>query len=151
MANKQRILSAYGPKTINQILFRDDEGNHDGQTEQHHKESCDIYSIIKRFDKTGLLEHVNSSQAHYGDYTEVNEYQEALNKVIHAQDSFSALPAHIRKRFDNDPGEYIEFVTNPENLPEMVKLGLAIDNTPPEPAPEALSRSDSEGQDQLPT
>lgn len=144
-----KFRTAYGPKKISEILFRDEEGNHDGLTEQHHKEACDIYSIIKRADRTGLLDHVNATQGHYGDYTEVNEYQEALNIVIHAQDSFSALPAHIRKRFGNDPGEYIEFVTNPENLEEMQKLGLAIpapkvDEIPPK------TKATAEGE-QLPT
>nr|QXN72798.1 MAG: internal scaffolding protein [Microvirus sp.] len=94
-------------------------------TEQHHRDACSISTILNQYDKTGLITHVNKATAAYGDYTEVNEYQESLNMVIRAQNAFGELPAHIRKRFDNDPGEFFEFATNPANLDEMVELGLA--------------------------
>lgn len=97
----------------------------EGMTEQHHKQACDINCILRAYDKTGLITHVNKAKAMYGDFTEVNEYQVALNTVIKAQDAFDDLPADIRKKFDNDPGAFLEFVTNPDNLDEMVELGLA--------------------------
>ena len=114
--------------------FLDDEGRPAiGRTEQYHKDSCDVNTILKQYDRTGLLSHVNEMKAHYGDFTEVNEYQVALNTVIHAQDSFDDLPSDIRKKFANDPGLFIEFVTNPSNFDEMVEMGLAILPTPSEP------------------
>jgi len=114
--------------------FLDEEGNPaNGRTEQCHKKDCDINNILRKYDKTGLITHVNTSKAHYGDYTEVNEYQNSLNMVIQAQDMFSELPAEIRKKFANDPGNFFEFVTNPDNLDEMVKLGLAEQQEKPLP------------------
>ena len=95
-------------------------------TEQSHKKMCDINHILKQYDKTGLITHVNNARAEYGDYTEVNEYQEAMNTVIKAQADFMELPSEIRKKFANDPGNFVEFVTNPDNLEEMYDLGLAI-------------------------
>ena len=94
-------------------------------TEQHHKDACSISQILSMYDKNGLITHVNRSKAQYGDFTQVNEYQESLNMVIRAQDAFSELPSDIRKRFQNDPGQFFEFATNPDNQEEMVKLGLA--------------------------
>lgn len=95
-------------------------------TEQHHKDGCDITKIVNQYDKTGLITHVNNATAEYGDFTEVNEYQESLTKVIKAQQAFDELPAHIRKKFANDPGEFFEFATDPKNQDEMYDLGLAI-------------------------
>jgi phage internal scaffolding protein len=94
--------------------------------QQAHKDHCDVNRIISKYDRTGLLTHVKDSVARYGDFTEVNEYQEALNLVIRAQDSFDDLPSDIRKRFANDPGEFFEFATNPANSDEMYRLGLAV-------------------------
>ncbi|AXF52677.1 MAG: internal scaffolding protein [Microviridae sp.] len=113
------------PRKRFQLHFLDEEGNHDGRTEQHHRDMCDVNNILKQHDKTGLISHVNTSVALYGDYTEVNEYQDSLNIVIRAEEAFSALPSDIRKRFENDPGQFFEFATDPKNGDELVKLGLA--------------------------
>ena len=102
-------------------------------TEQHHKDACSISQILSMYDKTGLITHVNRSTAQYGDFTQVNEYQESLNMVIRAQNAFDELPAHVRKKFENDPGQFFEFATNPDNQEEMVKLGLAEAIKEPQP------------------
>jgi phage internal scaffolding protein len=103
------------------------------RTEQHHREAASVTNILKQYDKTGILTNVNQAKAMYGDFTEVNEYQESLNLVIRAQDAFDEMPSDIRKRFHNDPGEFLEFVTNPDNQEEMVTLGLATKIQEPAP------------------
>ena len=104
-----------------------------GLTEQNHRDACDVHHIVRKYDQTGLIQHVNTAVAQYGDFTEVNEYQESLNTVIRAQDAFDQLPAKIRAKFNNDPGEFFEFATNPANLQEMVDLGLAEKMADPQP------------------
>lgn len=41
----------------------------------------------------------------------------------------------MRKRFANDPAEFLAFINDPENSQEAIKLGLAIEAVP-EPTPE---------------
>lgn len=124
MATKFR--SAYSPRVSVAVSFLDDEGNPlETPVQQHMKDEVDINNIIKKYDRTGLITHVNQSVAQYGDFSEVNEYQESLNMVINAQNAFDELPSSIRKRFGNDPGEFFEFATNPDNHDAMVELGLA--------------------------
>lgn len=96
-------------------------------TKQAMKDECDINHIMKKWEKTGVIDHNNTYQGQYGDFTEVPTYQEAMNKVIQAEEMFMSLPSKIRKRFDNDPGQFIEAVNNPENHDEMVELGLIKD------------------------
>lgn len=117
------------------ISFIDEETGEpmESVTQQQFKKQCDINHILKQYDKTGLITHVNEAKAFYGDYTEVNEYQESLNLVIRAQDNFMSLPSKIRNKFHNNPGEYLEFVSNPENQEEMYELGLAIRPMPERP------------------
>lgn len=108
------------------IKFLDEDGEQaQGLTEQSHRNKCSIETIIRQYDKTGLITHVNNAIGNYGDYTEVNEYQESLNLVMEAEDAFKELPSNIRKKFNFDPGEFFEFATNPENKEELIDLGLA--------------------------
>jgi len=100
-------------------------------TQQHFKSECDINTILKKYRKSGLLEHVNQYAGKYEDLSEPTDYQTALNIVISAQASFDSLPSYIRKKFDNDPSQFLDFVNNPDNLEEMENMGLI--QTPAEP------------------
>lgn len=102
-------------------------------TQQHFKKETDIVEIIKKHDRTGIIEHVARGVAQYGDYSEVNEYREALDMVNNANASFMELPAEVRQMFGNDAGEFFEFATDPKNLDKMQELGLAEKPEPAEP------------------
>jgi len=97
-------------------------------THQAMAKECDINSIMAKWQKTGIIEHRNEHQGQYGDYTVItSDYQEALNAVLAADEMFSSLPANVRKKFDNDPGQFIEYASDPKNAQGMVKLGLATE------------------------
>jgi phage internal scaffolding protein len=93
-------------------------------TQQHFKEECDVINIIKRHDRNGIIEHVQRGQARYGDFSEVADYREALDLVRDAQEEFMSVPSDIRKKFDNDPGKFYEFVSNPDNKEELKTMGF---------------------------
>jgi phage internal scaffolding protein len=93
-------------------------------TQQHFQEECDIINIIKRHDRNGIIEHVQRGQARYGDFSEVTDYREALDLVQDANNEFMKIPADIRKQFNNNPGEFLNFVNNPENEEEMIQMGF---------------------------
>lgn len=101
-------------------------------TEQSHKDKCDVNNIIKKYDQTGLLIHINQFEAKFGDMTG-NDYKEMLDKVIQAKENFNELPNHIRKRFMNNPEELLRFMEDPNNREEAIKLGL-VDKMMPENA-----------------
>lgn len=96
-----------------------------GLTKQSHKDECDINKITRAYEKTGILPELIRENPRYGDFSEVPDYQDALNVVLHAEAQFGALDAHIRARFANDPAQFLEFATNPDNLEELTRLGLA--------------------------
>lgn len=106
---------------------------------QSEKDACDINHIMRRFEKTGVLPDAIKQNPQYGDFSEVPVYQEALNTVLHAETQFSMLDARIRERFQNDPAKFLEFVHDPANGEEMVKMGLATlrEQPAPTPAPKA--------------
>lgn len=102
---------------------------------QSFKDECDINTIMGKYQKTGLIEHVQKVQGAYGDFTSVQDYQLSLNQVIEAQEAFDALPSKIRKRFNNDPAHLMAFMGDPANIEEAITLGLA--EFTPIPQPEA--------------
>lgn len=106
----------------------------ESMTQQHFAQEADIKTIIKKHDRTGIISHVARGAAHYGDYSEVNEYREALDIVRQADASFMGLPSELRAMFDNNAGDFYEFVTNPANEEKMIELGLK--EAPPVPITE---------------
>lgn len=97
-----------------------------GRTKGSFKDEVDINTIVARGIKSGLISHVNENAGSYGDFSGFTDYHQAMNKVTAAQESFDRLPANIRSRFQNDAGEFIEFLSDPKgNMEEMIELGLA--------------------------
>lgn len=116
----------YESKGAHALHFVDADGNPElSRTKQADKDQTDIHKILDRYNRTGLVDHVAKGVAQYGDFTNVNEYQEALNITLRAQQSFAGLPAKVRAKFGNDPGAFFEFATNPENHEKLVEMGLA--------------------------
>lgn len=112
----------------------------ESDTKQSHRDECDINMIMKRFENTGILPDLIKKDPVYGDFSDPIDYQEAQNVVAFANEQFASLSSKIRKRFGNDPEEFLEFATNPSNAEEMVSLGLATKVAPP--ATEAPKKPD---------
>lgn len=108
-----------------------------GRTKQSFKQECDINSIIARYQKTGMMDHVKLNPGVFADVSNVGDYAGMVRKVRHAQESFELLPGALRQRFHQDPGEFVSFISDPENRSEAVKLGLV-----PAPAPVVEPPSD---------
>lgn len=104
------------------------------KTRLEFQEEADINNILKTFAKTGVLgDPARQAAAKFGDWTQFpTDYQAALNATQEAADLFFQLPAKIREQHNNDPNEFISYATNPANLEEMVKLGLATKRPDPE-------------------
>lgn len=78
---------------------------------------------MKRFTKTGVIEHLNHKQPQYG-FVTGEDFRESLETIQKARESFAELPADLRQDFDNDPSKFLDFVHNPENMAEMAEMGL---------------------------
>lgn len=93
-------------------------------TRQSHKAECDINNIVNRFNKDGVITHLQKHGEKYDDVTGA-DYRQWMNKLVEAQQMFDELPSNVRNRFGNDPGAFLDFVQDEKNLPEMRNLGLA--------------------------
>jgi phage internal scaffolding protein len=126
-------------------------------THQALSAECDINRIMQRFERTGVLEHRNRFEGAYGDFTDApGDYQESMNAVLAAEEMFSTLPAKIRRRFHNDPGAFLDYVSNPDNQDEMISLGLAtrapneVLDDPATPTPQKSQRTSEPSKNEPP-
>ncbi len=117
---EMKFQSAYGPKIKVSLDFEGGET----RAKQAHRDECDINMIMAKFVKTGVMDHQQKHQESYGFATSI-ELHEALSTVAKANSMFEDLPSSIRTKFHNQPGEFLDFVQDPENTAELVELGLA--------------------------
>jgi phage internal scaffolding protein len=94
------------------------------KTQQAPKDDCDINIILKRYAQDGIIETTNLPPM-YGDFSDAPTYHEAMNTIAQAHETFDALDAHIRARFHNNPAEYLDFLSHPQNQDEAIRLGMA--------------------------
>lgn len=94
------------------------------RTQQHFKDQCDINRIVNTYAKTGLVPgnpRLPLEQDFYG----ITDFHTAMNAVRQGEEAFMELPAELRRRFHNDPQEYVEFCLDEKNFDELVEMGLA--------------------------
>ena len=108
------------------------------RTHQEFKEETDINTIIDRFGigneftpPDGWITSIDLIDA-------PTDYQTVMNQLNEAKAQFMSIPAKIRGQFENDPGKFMAFASDPANVDEMVRLGLA--KVREEPAPSDADR-----------
>lgn len=109
-------------------------GETDRRTEQSHKHECDIRNIVRRYAKMGQPLTAMPDPSTYQDLTSRPDYLQANIIVAKANQAFAELPSRVRARFQNDPSVFMEFMSDPSNADEGVKLGL-FKKTPVPAAP----------------
>lgn len=94
-----------------------------GLTQQSFGPECDINVIMARYQVTGVLEHTKEVIPQFLDVSAM-EFQDHMDQIALGKEVFASLPARVRDRFANDPVRLLEFVHDPANLEESVRLGF---------------------------
>ncbi|AXH76655.1 MAG: internal scaffolding protein [Microviridae sp.] len=113
------FYSAYSTKLKMPITFQENSP----WTDQSQKADADINTIMARYQSTGELPVINAAEANFLDVSEM-DFRTHMDAVREANAMFAQLPSKIRDRFGNDPGAFLGFVEDEDNLPEIAKLGL---------------------------
>lgn len=96
-------------------------------TKQSFQQECDINHILKNNALVAPLTPEQYASLNFVDLGDSTDFHSAKNYLIEAEKAFMTIPADIRARFENDPGQFLDFVQNPKNADELVKLGLATE------------------------
>lgn len=102
------------------------------KTQQQFQKDVDVNNIMKKYQRTREITHLNNRKGVYANISTAEGYFESLNKIETANQAFDQLPSHIRVRFHNNPAELLQFIHDPKNYDEGVKLGIF---DPKQPAP----------------
>lgn len=94
------------------------------KTQQQFAADADINNIMKRYRNTGELPSATIRKGVYADVSGLTDYHSMVTLISTAQSQFQELPAHIRTRFRNDPGELVRFLNDPNNRQEAIELQL---------------------------
>jgi len=110
-----------------------------GRTDQSFKKDCDVNEIMRKFIKTGQINHLKTNQGVYADVSEFGDLTDSVLRIQKAKEAFEALPASLRKTLGNQLLNLIDYLQDPSNDEEAIKLGLK--NRPQNTAGEASPRS----------
>jgi len=115
---KQRVIGPHEKTVRDQKFFLKPS-----MTQQQFLEETKTTNIISKYRRTGMIP-IRNGQPFYGDFSGAEDFHTAQNKLLQANQMFMLLPAEIRDRFKNDPGNLLEFLAHEENRPEAEKLGI---------------------------
>lgn len=103
------------------------------RTQQHQKDETDINKIVRKYGNKDIFNKFvfDTNDDNVIDVSEIGDYEESLKKVVKAQEQFDMLPSHIRKEFNNNPKNLVEFTHEAVNgdqlkMEKLYKLGLAV-------------------------
>jgi len=102
------------------------------RVEQSHRDEVNINNIVKRHG-IDLIAKTAALQQFTYDNNPNNDFQETMNMILKAKDSFDSVPSEIRKQFDNNPAKFMDFIHNGDNQQQLIDWGLA--NAPETPQP----------------
>lgn len=94
-------------------------------TDPQFLKDTDINTILDRYNKTGVLP--TRSGGVYADVSNLGDFADVMDRVNSARREFESMPSAIRARFGHDPVAYFEFVNDPRNTEECIKLGIKIE------------------------
>lgn len=103
-------------------------------TRQEFAEESDINFMLKKFG-VGAQMPAPRKPPEYGDFSEVHDFETAMQRIREAEQTFLTLPADVREDFDNNPAELLTFVHDDANYEEAAEMGLVPKLKAPETPP----------------
>lgn len=113
-----QFATRYAPPDSPSITFEQPS-----MTDGSFKSECDINNIVQRCLQTGVVPTVQGGI--YGDFADLpNDLQSSYALIEEAGNRFMQLSSDVRKEFNNDPMQLLQFLQNPANKQRAGELGL---------------------------
>jgi len=107
------------------------------RTKQAPKDDADINKLVARYRDRDAADARNmrvpldptvsrSRTPIFGDFTLIKDFHTTQAQIVAFNDEFKRLPATLRERFANNSENLANFLGDPENHEEAVKLGLRV-------------------------
>ena len=132
-----KILNAYSP-SVRQPAPKCGKS----LTEQHHKKACDINNIVAKYQKTGLVDHINRHEAKYGDVSGA-DFKAAQDLIAEQKTTFEELPSKVRAQFKNDVSRYLDLLQTDDGVKQLRSM-LDLEGNVPEEIPVEIKKAPEE-------
>lgn len=91
--------------------------------QQHLVAGANANAIVKRI-AGGHTDQIKTTEGKFYDASQSLSFQDAMNIVTKAEQTFDKLAPELRLQFDNDPVAFVNFMDNEENAEQQIKMGL---------------------------
>lgn len=130
LENRKRVSTTFKCDDITNPMYID-------KTKQSFAASLDVNNIVKTHPNLdpssvtdGQIQSILANPELYGEYDSEQDFATALNIVNRAKEQFDTLPSALRRRFKEDPYEFLSYVNDKNNIEEMKSFGLLKEEIP---------------------
>ena len=100
------------------------------KVQEQFADACQTDTIIRKYNTMGINPFIASGGSQYLDTTQIPDFFVAQNAQVKVKEFFEGLPADIRLEFNNDPMEFAEVVSDPQNADYLREIGV-LEPLPP--------------------
>lgn len=106
-------------------------------TQQQFKDEQNINNIMRKYGAAAFSSQTQYLQQGFADFSKPVDFLTAKTLIVQAENHFNELPAELRKEFDNNPVNLVNFVKDEKNREKAIKLGLLDPEKIKKPEPSA--------------
>lgn len=109
------------------------------RAKQEFADEVNINNVVKRVMQVGGELPQGNREPMFGDFSEVQSYQDAQNQIAQAKSEFEHLPLDVRSKFNYSITKLMDYLDDPANAEEAKEMGL----TPVHPTKESTSTEET--------
>lgn len=106
--------------------------------QQHQANDVNINSLMAKYRVSQTMRQRKEAPV-FADFSNVSDYFDAQLQMQHAEELFMSLPAKVRFQHNNNPGNFLAWAENPDNLPELIKMGVVSPLEDVSSSPDAIA------------
>lgn len=96
----------------------------ESKVQEQFADACQTDTIIRKYNMMGVNPFIASGSSQYLDTTQIPDFICANNAQVKVKEYFEGLPADVRLEFNNDPMQFAEVVSDPQNADYLRDIGV---------------------------
>lgn len=96
----------------------------ESKVQEQFADACQTDTIIRKYNMMGVNPFIAAGGSQYLDTTQIPEFFVAQNAQVKVKEYFEGLPSDIRLEFNNDPMQFAEVVSDPQNADYLREIGV---------------------------
>lgn len=121
----------------------------ESRVQEQFADACQTDTIIRKYNSMGVNPFIASGGSQYLDTTQIPDFFVAQNAQVKVKEFFEGLPADIRLEFNNDPMQFAEVVSDPQNEDYLREIGV-LEPLPPKTEGEKQPASSGDNSEKAP-